>query len=68
MFGKHFEKPAFRPAINIGCMLDISTGKYELGKNGEMILNGGLGSLTGIASRPNNFKTALAVYLPVYQF
>lgn len=63
MFGKHFEKPAFRPAINIGCMLDISTGKYELGKHGEMILNGGLGSLTGIASRPNNFKTALAVYM-----
>lgn len=63
MFGKHFEKPAFRPAINIGCMLDISTGKYELGKHGEMILNGGLGSLTGIASRPNNFKTALAIYM-----
>lgn len=63
MFGKHFDKPAFRPAINIGCMLDISTGKYELGKHGEMILNGGLGSLTGIASRPNNFKTALAVYM-----
>lgn len=63
MFAKHFEKPAFRPAVNIGCMLDISTGKYELGKHGEMILNGGLGSLTGIASRPNNFKTALAVYM-----
>ncbi|MFO5736236.1 hypothetical protein ACLBPJ_29575, partial [Klebsiella pneumoniae] len=63
MFGKHFERPAFRPALNIGCLMDISTGKYEQGKHGEMILNGGMGSLTGIASRPNNFKTALGIYL-----
>lgn len=63
MFANHFERPAFRPALNIGCLMDISTGKYEQGKHGEMILNGGLGSLTGIASRPNNFKTALGVYM-----
>lgn len=63
MFANHFERPAFRPALNIGCMMDIPTGKYEQGKHGEMIMNGGLGSLTGIASRPNNFKTALGVYM-----
>lgn len=63
MFNKVFEKPAFRPALNVGCLMDISTGKYEQGKYGEMILNGGLGSLTGICSRPNNFKTALGVYM-----
>ncbi|MBW6072757.1 hypothetical protein KZ856_37930, partial [Pseudomonas aeruginosa] len=63
MFAKHFQRPAFRPAVNIGCLMDVSTGKYEQGKHGEMICNGGLGPMTGIASRPNNFKTALAVYM-----
>lgn len=63
MFSKRFKRPLFRPAINIGGLLDIPTGKYEQGKHGEMILNGGLSSLTGIASRPNMFKTALAIYM-----
>lgn len=43
--------------------MDVSTGRYELGEYGESILNGGVDSLTGIAARPNNFKTALAVYM-----
>lgn len=59
---KSFKRPAFRPAINMGCMFDIPTGKYEKGSRGEMVMNGGLGPLTGIASRPNNFKTAIAVF------
>lgn len=57
------ERPLFRPAINIGGMMDIPTGYYELGEHGESILNGGASAMTGIASRPNNFKTALAVYI-----
>lgn len=61
MFGT-IKRPSFRPAINMGCMFDIPTGKYEKGSRGEMVLNGGLGPLTGIASRPNNFKTAIAVF------
>lgn len=63
MFKDVFKKPTFRPAVNIGCLFDISSGTYEEGKHGEMILNGGLGALTGIVSRPNNFKTALGVYM-----
>lgn len=63
MFNKVIEKPLFRPNINIGGMFDIPTGKYEFGAHGESILNGGVGPLTGIASRPNNFKTALAIYM-----
>lgn len=63
MFANSFAKPYFRPAINIGCMLDIPTGKYQEGKHGEMIMDGGLGPLTGITSRPNNFKTALAIFM-----
>lgn len=63
MFSSHFERPAFRPSLNIGCLFDIQTGHYEQGKYGEMILNGGLGNLTGISSRPNNFKTAISIYM-----
>lgn len=63
MFQKAFSRPRFRPAINMGALLDIPTGKYEYGQHGEAILNGGLSSMTGICARPNNFKTALAVYM-----
>jgi len=63
MFNEAFAKPRFRPAINIGCLMDVSTGSYETGIHGESILNGGMGSFTGICARPNNFKTALAIYM-----
>lgn len=63
MFQGVFKKPSFRPAVNVGCLMDVSTGHYEEGEHGEMILNGGLGALNGIVSRPNNFKTALGVYM-----
>ena len=63
MFGKVIDKPLFRPPINVGGMLDVPTGHYELGAHGESILMGGIGPITGIASRPNNFKTALAIYM-----
>lgn len=62
MFGD-FKKPSFRPAVNVGCLMDVSSGLYEVGEYGEMIINGGLGALNGIVSRPNNFKTALGVYM-----
>ncbi|MNK68834.1 hypothetical protein D3C87_882120 [compost metagenome] len=60
---QEFKKPSFRPAVNVGCLMDISSGHYEEGEHGEMILNGGLGALNGIVSRPNNFKTAIGVYM-----
>jgi len=63
VFSDVFERPLFRPAINVGGLLDIPTGKYELGEHGESIMNGGIASMTGFVSRPNNFKTALAVFI-----
>lgn len=63
MFNAVFERPLFRPAINVGCLMDVPTGKYELGAHGESIMNGGSSGMTGIAARPNNFKTALGVYI-----
>lgn len=55
-------KPRFRPTINVGCLMDIPTGHFELGFRGESICTGGIGTFTGVCARPNNFKTALGIY------
>jgi hypothetical protein len=51
--------------INVGALMDIPTGKYLKGKHGEMILNGGLGFLTGVVGIGNNFKSTVMNYLGV---
>lgn len=55
--------PAFRPAYNIGGMLDIPTGSYHQGAYGEMILNGGLYSTLSIAGPGNSFKSAASLFV-----
>lgn len=59
---QQLQRPMYRPSINIGGMFDIPSGNYVRGKHGESILDGGVASITGIASRPNNFKTAIGAY------
>ena len=49
-----------RVMLNIGCLLDIPSGRYHEGKNGEMILSGGFPSLVGVAGQPNTFKSLLS--------
>lgn len=55
--------PSLRPFLNLGCLLDIPTGKYYTGKRGESVLNGGLSYLTGIGGRGNTFKSTIAHYM-----
>lgn len=55
--------PNVKVMINIGALLDIPTGKYLPGKHGEMILNGGLGFLTGVVGIGNNFKSTIMHYM-----
>lgn len=55
--------PAVKVMINIGALLDIPTGIYLRGKRGEHILNGGLGSLTGVVGIGNNFKSTVMHYM-----
>lgn len=55
--------PKVRPMFNVGCLFDIATGVYVKGKNGEMILNGGMGHITSVAGPGNSFKTVIANYL-----
>ena len=54
--------PSVKPMINIGALLDITTGVYIFGKYGECILNGGLGSMTGVVGIGNNFKSTIMHY------
>lgn len=61
--------PGFTPApvvkamINIGALMDVPTGIWQTGIHGEQILNGGLGSLTGIVGIGNNFKSTIMHYM-----
>ena len=45
--------------LNLGAGLDIPTGSFYPGKFGEHALCGGLGIVTGITGKGNNFKTTL---------
>ena len=62
--GQYFKKaPYIRPALNVGCLMDIPTGFYRIGKHGESILNGGLHRMTGIVGRGNMYKSTLAHFM-----
>ena len=54
--------PSFRPAFNIGGMLDIPTGNYHIGVNGESILNSGLFPIVSLAGPGNSFKSAITSF------
>src|SRR6185312_2459462 len=51
--------PLHKAMINIGAGFDIATGTFLEGKYGEMILNGGVANITGIAGPGNSFKSTL---------
>lgn len=62
-------RPGFRLApnvkmmFNVGACLDIPTGTFIKGKEGEWILNGGLGSINAVVGIGNNFKSTLLHYM-----
>lgn len=51
------------PCINTGTLIDIATGGFEQGHNGEWLLNGGLAPITGYVGRGGQYKTTLADYI-----
>lgn len=57
------EIDAHKLMYNVDCLLDIPTGSYVKGVHGEMILNGGFGTLVGIAGKSNSFKSMIAHYM-----
>jgi len=52
-----------KPQFSLGGLLDIPTGNYLTGKNGESILSSGLSSINSIIGPQNSFKTALTMYV-----
>lgn len=59
------QAPVLKVMINIGALMDIPTGKYVFGVNGESVLNGGLGFLTGVVGIGNNFKSTVMHYMSI---
>ncbi len=60
---KHFlPAPKVHPMLNIGCLQDIPTGKYLLGKHGESILLGGMAYVEGVCGRGNQGKSTLMLF------
>ncbi len=57
------QSPLHKAMLNIGCLFDITSGIFLRGKYGEMILNGGIANLTGIAGKGNSFKSTLMHYM-----
>ena len=55
--------PTIKPKWNVGCLLDIPTGSYVEGPHGEMILNGGLNTVTGFTGQGNSFKSTIMHYM-----
>lgn len=52
-----------KTVINIGALLDVPTGFYIRGINGENILLGGLGQITAVVGRGNRFKSTILHYM-----
>lgn len=55
--------PKVKISYNIGCLMDVPTGEYEIGVHGESVLNGGLGPITGVVGIGNNFKSTIMHYM-----
>lgn len=49
--------------INIGAGMDIPTGTFIKGRHGEHVLNGGLGIVSGITGKGNNFKSTIEEWM-----
>lgn len=47
--------------LNTGTIFDLATGNFVPGKDGNMILNGGLILSNGIGGRPQTFKSSTAI-------
>ena len=53
------ENAQMYPYINVGSMIDIATGTFELGINGEWLLNGGLAPITAVCGRAQTYKSTI---------
>lgn len=59
----HTQIDNYKTSYNVGCRLDIPTGKYVRGMKGESINTGGHGTFVGIVGKNNLFKSTLMHYM-----
>jgi hypothetical protein len=57
------ESPEYRINLCIGGGLDIPTGKYEIGKYNDSLLNGGMATFIGVVGKGNNFKSTISDFI-----
>lgn len=55
--------PPVRPMFNVGCLMDIPTGRWLIGKHGESLLCGGVTYINAVCGRGNSFKTAVVLFM-----
>lgn len=55
--------PEVKISYNIGALFDVPTGDIEYGRHGEAILNGGVGSITGVVGIGNQFKSTIMHFM-----
>lgn len=55
--------PPVKYVIPVGGLLDVSTGDYLEGIHDQLILQGGVGAITGLVGPGNSFKTTLMRYM-----
>ena len=58
---RKFDQQPQRFSLNTGTQFDLATGSFAPGKDGHMILNGGLSMINGVAGRPQTFKTSIGL-------
>ena len=64
MLKQNFTQPDnIKVMLNIGGLLDIPTGFFIKGSNGENVLLGGLGAITAIVGRGNKYKSTILHYM-----
>lgn len=55
--------PIVRPAYNIGCLMDIPTGKYLRGGKGQSILLSGASQINSFCGPGNSYKSEMALQM-----
>lgn len=63
MLGNLRQAALLRPMFNVGCLMDVPSGRPYVGKYGETITNGGEANFDGIVGMPNLGKTGLSLFI-----
>ena len=64
LINQTFERPMpVKLLLNVGACLDVPTGFYMKGVNGQNVLVGGLGAISAVVGRGNRFKSTILHFM-----